>query len=460
MKRAFVTALILSSALVESVSTATAHELRTSVQIALSSNPTIKAHDAAVRTAAYELLEMRGTYLPTVSLFGSLGPEYVDDPNGLSVLDNARTKTSREFGVVANLPLFDGYKRANTIFTRAAQLDRTMFEYLDASETMALLVVQAHMDVVRNQNILATANDHLARHLDIARRVGEQVAGGKLPLSDQLQVESRVETVRITISQISNELEISRSRYRELVGTPDVPSLNAPGLPTLPPSLNALVDSSIQNNFRVKQAQANVDVRRFEKLTNEAEYLPQVGLSAGASVGADLDGASGSENRSFVSVDLNWKLFNGGRRERRAALLERQNEALYLRMATLREVQQIAENAWSSYRSSQRIATIATKQVELNNDLVDQYTLEFQLDTRSLLDLLIGETELFRSRIEMIDAQAGATFNAYRMLAAQSKLAQYFGIDSTGEALLLAVQANETQRPLDVVDRAIPIVKR
>ncbi|SDE72472.1 TolC family protein [Ruegeria marina] len=460
MKLNHFTAAVITYMFVGSISCATAHELRTSVQTALTSNPRIKAHDAAVRTAAFELLEMRGTYLPTVSLFGNVGPEYVDDPNGLSVLDNARTKTAREIGVVANLPVFDGYKRANTIFTRAAQLDRSMFEYLDASETMALLVVQAHMDVVRNQTILAVANDHLARHLDIARQVGEQVSGGKLPLSDQLQVESRVETVRITISQISNELEKSRSRYRELVGTPDVPSLTAPGLPSLPSNLDALVASSIQNNFRVKQAQANVDVRRFEKLTNEAEYLPQVSLSAGASVGADLDGASGNENRSFVSVNLNWKLFNGGRSERRAALLERQNEALYLRMATLREVQQIAETSWSGYQSSQRIANIAAKQVEINNDLVEQYTLEFQLATRSLLDLLIGETELFRSRIEMIDAKAGATFNAYRMLAAQSRLAQYFDIDSTGEALLLAVQANELQKPLDVVDRAVPIVKR
>lgn len=446
--------------LVESIPSAAAHELRKSVQVALSSNPTIKAHDAAVRTAALELLEMRGTYLPTVSVFAGLGPEYVDDPNGLSVVDNARTKTSREIGLVASLPLFDGYKRANTVFTRAAQLDRTMFEYLDASETMALLVVQAHMDIVRNQNILATANDHLNRHLDIARRVREQVSGGKLPLSDQLQVESRVETLRITISEISNELEMSRSRYRELVGTPNVPGLNAPGLPSLPPSLDALIASSVQNNFRVKQAQANVDVRRFEKFTNEAEYLPQVNLRAGASVGADLDGASGNENRSFISIDLDWKLFNGGRAERRGALLERQNEALYLRMATMREVQHIAENAWSSYQSSQRIATIAAKQVALNNDLVEQYTLEFQLDTRSLLDLLIGETELFRSRIELINAKAGATFNAYRMLAAQSRLAQYFGIDSTGEALLLAVQANESQKPFDVIDRAVPIVKR
>ncbi|NDW45427.1 TolC family protein [Ruegeria sp. PrR005] len=460
MIRAIFSALILSFMLVESIPSAAAHELRKSVQVALSSNPTIKAHDAAVRTAALELLEMRGTYLPTVSVFAGLGPEYVDDPNGLSVVDNARTKTSREIGLVASLPLFDGYKRANTVFTRAAQLDRTMFEYLDASETMALLVVQAHMDIVRNQNILATANDHLNRHLDIARRVREQVSGGKLPLSDQLQVESRVETLRITISEISNELEMSRSRYRELVGTPNVPGLNAPGLPSLPPSLDALIASSVQNNFRVKQAQASVDVRRFEKFTNEAEYLPQVNLRAGASVGADLDGASGNENRSFISIDLDWKLFNGGRAERRAALLERQNEALYLRMATMREVQHIAENAWSSYQSSQRIATIAAKQVALNNDLVEQYTLEFQLDTRSLLDLLIGETELFRSRIELINAKAGATFNAYRMLAAQSRLAQYFGIDSTGEALLLAVQANESQKPFDVIDRAVPIVKR
>lgn len=435
-------------------------DIRTSVRTALSSNPSVRAKDAAVRSAAYELLEMRGAYEPTVTAFGSLVPEYVDDPGGLSLADNARSKNSREVGFVVELPVFDGYRRANTVYVRAARLDRTMFEYLDASETMALTVVQAHIDVARNRALLATAQDQLARHLEISDKVSNQVSGGRLPLSDQLQSEARVEAVRITIGEISRELQNAEWRFQELVGSLPKSNLAVPPVPAIPQSLDVLVRTSIANNFRVKGAQAHVDARKFERGVSESEYLPQVSLNAGSSYGADLDGASGEETRAFIGFNLTWQLYSGGRNERRRALVERQNEALYDRMAIARQVQQMAETAWTSFHSNQRISGLASKQVSLNRDLVAQYLVEFELATRSLLDVLIAETELFHARVQQVNSNAAVVMSAYRMLGAQSQLARYFGIDSTGEVLALQVGATQSQKPFNVIDKALPVVNR
>lgn len=439
---------------------AMSQDIRTSVRTALGSNPAVRAKDASVRSAAYELLEMRGAYEPTVTAYGSLVPEYVDDPNGLSPIDNARSKNSREVGFIVELPLFDGYRRSNTVYARASRLDRSMFEYLDASETMALTVVQSHIDVARNRALLATAQEHLARNLDIADKVSNQVAGGRTPLSDQLQSEARVEAVRITISEISRELQNAEWRYRELVGSLPTPSLAVPSVPVVPGNLDALVRNSVNNNFKLKRAQANVDMRKFERGISESDYLPQVNLNAGASYGADLDGASGEETRAYIGINLTWQLYSGGRNERRRALAERQNEALYERMAIAREVQQMAETAWTTFHSHQRISTLASKQVSLNRELVEQYLVEFELATRSLLDVLIAETELFQARVQQVNSNAAVVLSGYRMLGAQSQLAQYFGVDSTGEVLALNVQATESQKPFTVIDKALPVVNR
>jgi adhesin transport system outer membrane protein len=436
-----------------------AQSLKSAVQTALTSNPRMRAQDASVRAAAYELLEMRGAYAPVVSVFATVGPERIDDPAGLSVRDNDRTKTAREMGLIAELPLFDGYRRANQVYARAARLDRTMFEYLDASETMALTVVQAYIDVARHQQLLAVAQNNLARHLEISRQVTEQVSGGRLPLSDQLQVESRVENAQITIAELGRELATARAKYRELVGAAPG-ALSLPASPRIPPSLPALVQSSIANNYRIKQAQANVDTRKFERGINEADYLPQVMLRAGGSAGADLDGSSGQEDRVFVGVQLDWTIFQGGRDERRKALIERQSEALYRRMSAIREVENLAETAWATYGGNQNISAISARRVATNRELVDQYLQEFQLATRSLIDVLIAETELFASRYEQVNSNAGLAFSGYRMLATQSKLAEHFGVDNTGEVLMLTIQASESEKPFSVIDKALPVVKR
>ncbi|MFC3118629.1 TolC family protein [Jhaorihella thermophila] len=127
-------------------------------------------------------------------------------------------------------------------------------------------------------------------------------------------------------------------------------------------------------------------------------------------------------------------------------MIERQNEALYDRMAIIREVERLAGEAWSRHQSYQRVADLAARQVATNRELVDQYLVEFNAATRSLLDVLIAETELFHARLTQLNARAGALFSAYRILAAESRLAEHFGIDRTGELLALEVRATETQK--------------
>lgn len=439
---------------------ASAQSLQEAVRTALTTNPKIRAQDASVRAAAYDLLQTREEFEPTLSLFGNVGREYIDDPAGLSVADNAMTKTAREIGLLAEITLFDGFRRNNLTYSRAARLDREMFDFLDASETMALTVVQAYLDVSRQQRLKQVASDHLARHLEILEQVNEQVDGGRLPISDQLQVESRVERVRVAITEIDLELAAAQIRFRELVGQAPTGYLSVPAPPAPPSSADELVKISLANNFRVQRAQANIDTRNFERRLSEADYMPRFTLQAGSSFGADLDGSSGHEQRNFIGLNMNWTLYKGGRQERTQSFSERANEALYERMAIMREVDAMAQRSWTNYHSNRRLQQLLAKQVSTNQDLVQQYLQEFQLATRSLLDVLIAETELFTSRFDQINSQASLVFSGYRMMATQSKLASHFGVDSTGELLLLTVQADESQRPWNVLQKGRPVVNR
>ena len=451
--------LVIAIILGGTISTA-AESLTSAVQTALTTNPRIRSADADVRASAFDLLRNEGEYQPIVSLFGDVGTEFVNDPAGLSPADNTRWKGTGEIGVVAELILFDGYRRANQVYADAARLDRSTFELLDASETMALTVAEAYIDIIRQREVLRVAQEQLARYGEIAEQVQNQVDGGRLPISDQLTAQNRINRAQVAITAIERALRESEAKYRKLVGRGPSGSMRYPTAPKIPGSLDNLIEASIKNNFRIKSADANVRIRDHQRDIADAQFLPRVSLNAGGSYGENLDGQSGEENRAFLGLNMSWQLYNGGRESQLRAFDERKNAAIYDRLSIVREVVEFAERSWAAYQLTSQNANLLSLQTKLNADIVAQYDAEFQLATRSLLDLLSAETDLFSSRFAFINAVASLTFSRYQLLATQSRLAAHFGVKSSETLLGLTVGPTEGERPLDVIRKGRPLVQR
>ncbi len=437
-----------------------AHDLRSVVQSTLTSNPELKAADANFKAFAYELLQQKGEFEPTVTLFGDVGEEYVNDPAGLSAADNARAKTTTEIGVVARLPLFDGYRRANQVYASAARVDRSSFELLDASETMALMVAEQYINVARQQLLLGVAQQNLTRLREIMDLADNLVEGGRIPFSDLLQVESSIFAAQATIAEIRRSLDAAKARYRALVGEDPKGTLGMPSAPAPPNSVELVVQESLKNSYRLKVASTNIEISKFEREIADSEFRPQLSLNAGGSYGRNLDGASGEEDRAFIGLELSWTLYGGGRRDQRLSLSERTNEAMYQRMSVMRDVEELARIAWSSYFNNSVRSGFLASRIESNSQLVDSYAQEFQAATRSLLDLLIAENGLVNAQFEQVNTRAILAFAGYRALAAQSKLATYFGVNASQTVLSQIVSPQTGQKPLAVIRKGQPLVNR
>jgi adhesin transport system outer membrane protein len=426
----------------------------------LTDNPELKAADADFRAYVHELLKERGGFEPTVTLFGDVGAEYVDDPSGLAAADNAETKATGELGVVAELPILDGFRRANQVYAAAARVDRSSFELLDASETMSLMVAEQYINVARQQRLLGIAEQNLRRLRAIRSQAQDLVDGGRLPVSDVLQVEASIFSAQATIADIQRALVVSAARYENLVGHEPRGVLQLPPPVAPPASLQDFVRAAVQGSYRVRTATSNVDVRGFEQEIDDAEFRPQLNLNAGASYGRNLDGARGEENRAFVGLGLTWKLYGGDRKDRRLALGERRNEALYLRMAVIRDVEELATIAWKTFGINAQRSQFLARQIDANTDLVASYNQEFELATRSVLDLLAAENGLFNARFEKVNNDAMLAFAGYRALAAQSGLARHFGVRASEQVLGSVLAPRTGQNPRAVIDKGQVLIRR
>jgi adhesin transport system outer membrane protein len=430
-----------------------ADSLKSAVQTALTSNPKLKAADANFRALTYDLLYEEAAFLPTVTLSGDAGTEYVDNVSSLSTADNSRAKFNSEIGVVAELTLSDGFARANQVYSAAARVDQSAFEVLDASETMALMVAEQYINIGRQQRLLGVAQTNQRRLRKISRQGETLVEGGSLPAGDRVQIEMAIYSAKAMTADIERRLAESMARYKRLVGKPAHANFKLPKPVRPPASMEEYVKASIRNSYRVQIAAADVDVRGFEQNVAEAEYAPQIKLRAGASTGKNLNGSTGSETRGFVGLGVSWQLYGGKRQERRLGLSERKNVALYERMSVVRDVEELAIIAWSAFQMNMVRRDVLTSQANATERMLGIFESEFELATRSILDLMIAVNRLNNARFEQVNASAILSYSGYRALAAQSKLAQHLGVKNRDRVMAAQIAPREGQKPRDVIGK-------
>jgi len=434
----------------------TAESLRSAVEAAVRTNPSVLAAGAEARGSAYDVLQLRSEYEPAVRLFGEVGPEYVNDPANLSAEDNQDWKISRSIGIEAEVVLFDGFRRANLLYANAARVDGNIFRLMDASETMALNATEVYIDVFRHRGLAAAAERNLERHREIGRQVAELVEGGRLPLSDRLQVEDRVRAAELALIDVRRALEDANARYTRIVGRPPSGSMSIPRVSGLPGSSEALAETAVRRSFRVRVAETELNSALYAQRIVEADRAPRVTLNAGGSYGQDTDGASGSDNDVFVGLRFNWTLYQGGRTPQSRALIEQRSKAMSERNVAIRDVRELADRTWNGYRANAQTARVLAEQLTSAEALVSQFRAEFEAGTRSLLDVLEAERVRFDVEFEKLSADASFAFSTYRLLAVESRLADHFGVAPANMPFAPDFESRALAEPRSVFRTAIP----
>lgn len=428
------TPLLAACLLLGSALSVPAESLQQAVQRALTTNPAIKASSAEMKASAFELYQLRGEFLPTVDLYGEVGAQHVDDPAFLPGTDNDTTQARRQIGVNAKLVLFDGYRRANLVYARSARVDGNVFRLLDASETMALNAAEAYIDVFRHQSLLSVARRNLEQHREIEARVRALVDGGRLPYSDLLTIEDRIDAAQLAIIDVQRSLRDANARYERVMGVQPTSGMSIPSA-RVPASQAELTQTALTNNFRILHAQTKLDETEFNKQIVLSDNLPQLSLNAGASYGVNRNGLTGERTDAFIGLGLNWTLYQGGRKYERNALAEIGYQAAFERETTVREVRELAAQSWNNYVSTSQRASQLRQQLDINRLIVEAYNEEFDAAKRTLLDLLEVERSRFNVEFQKVSADASRAFSTYRVLAAQSTLARHFGVKSSDMAL-------------------------
>lgn len=434
------------SILVLSTSAAFAESLRDAVRFAVTTNPSVKATEAEMRSATFELLQLRREFEPTVIVEAETGIQRVDDPGNLSVVDNDQRSHRDGAGVRAELILFDGFRRSNLVYANAARVDGSIFRLLDASETLALNATEAYIDVYRHRVLLDVARQNVEKHEEIGQRVRDLVAGGRLPFSDELTIDDRIRSAQLAQLDVERALRDANARYERIVGRAPSSGMSVPLAPA-PASLDALKTEAVNNSYRVRFTRTQIDQSRFQAEAILADRLPRVTLNANVRQDENRNGTTGSRRDESIGFGLSWTLYQGGRAAERNALAEQTSRAMSEQAVAVREVTELAARTWNTYRTNLERSRRLEEQLRINRLIVEVYGDEFLAAKRTLLDLLEVERARFNVEFETVGARAGLAFSTYRALATRSQLAAHFGLEKSELALEPSYQDRVRDNP-------------
>ena len=433
-----------------------ATSLREAVQQAVLTNPRIDAAQANRRATEYSFKQAKGRFLPEVELNADAGQQRIDRPQGLGPAVNDTWRDPGQATLSIRQVLFDGWDRANDIYRSQASISAASFGVMVRSEAVGLNSVEAYIDVIRHNDLLALADDNVRRHQALLRIIRERYDGGRAPIGDLEQTIERVEAAKALVAQIKVARETAKAKYKNAVGVPASglkPVSYATGVPK---SVADVTNRAIRNNPRVKEAVAETEVSYFDKEQFRSTLYPQVFLEGNATRGENLDGTPGRNDELEARVVLRWKLFDGGvRRNRTAELGERYSEKVAEQMILVREITQEVEISWARLVDGRAEVEAIQREVAQNIKVVASYQDEYNANKRSLLDVLDAENAKFASQFELSNVTALHVFSSYELLAQMGVLLRTLGVQAPAipdvpENPLPALLRNSSQKQFDI----------
>lgn len=388
--------------------------LTEAIELAEQADPLVVQARGTVRSSGAGVRSAWASFLPSLSAGSTYGYSFAEgpsrtDPITQQVLPGGASSNSVSFGLNAGMELFTGFRRgAQLSAARAAERSA------DASEGDAR--AQATLNTTQ-QFLLALQSGELVRvRQGEIRRAEEKraIAIAKLTtrastISDSLQAEVDLGQARLQLLNEQNRLATAEAQLARLVGLDGrvgaAPDTALFGMVTVADPA-ALLQEGLDRSPAVLRAEAQAEASRAQVGASKAQYLPTLNLNAGTSF-------SGNDRNSYIyyssrnlSVSLSWPLFNRFNREQDIVTRQVAYEADLARAADARRqvganlTAQLATLATAEERI--RLATASRAAAEAN---VRVQTERYRLGTATIVELGTVQDALSRAEQEFVTAR-------------------------------------------------------
>jgi TolC family type I secretion outer membrane protein len=417
--------LAIAAAAAFAASPATAQTLTEAFAYAYNNNPQLLAQRALLRATDEQVPQALSNWRPVVTLTGNAGFERL----GVAASGAPTTFGSfptRSLDLRITQPIYRGGRTEAATRQAINTVQSTRAQTLGVETTVFQAVSLAYLDVVRDQTLVEVNRNNeqvLRRQLEATQ---DRFRVGEVTRTDVAQAESSL--AQATANRISSEgtLEISRSNYARAVGHPPGRLVQPRERPVLPATREEALTLAAQNNpnvisanFTELAARDNIDVVR-------GQLLPTISLVGDLNRNITPSTVSLRQFRSdtaSITAQLTVPLYEGGliwsqTRQAEQTVGQRRSQVDDARRLAVQQ----ATSAWETLQSGRAAIASFASAVRAAQIALEGVQQEALVGSRTVLDVLISEQQLFTTQSQLITAQHDAAVAEYNLAAAIGRL--------------------------------------
>ncbi len=392
--------------------------LRDSVEKALNNNPDIIAERKNQEAYRKYVDEREGRYLPTLDIEAYLERSGEDRDYDVGT-DTKGNEDGYKASVIFRQYLYDGgltpAQVAETKFQEEANKHRSLY----AIENTILETVKAYTGLVQFDERLALSSDMIKTHEEnlVTAKEKEEISGEVL---ETYQVSSKLNFVTDSYIEEQDFKETGVATFVKYVGEEPDGKLCRPMIDEtkVPKTLKDALEIAILRNHKILEQIEKIKLQREKKAQYDATFLPSLNLELKASIDQDLElDENGKVEDWYGRLNFNWNLFNGNRdklrSEQEAIFIQEQKKTLD--EITNEVVAEIKSLYGKFYKNKKRVEALK-KYVDANVNIVGVYRNEFEAGTRTFVDILDAESELYSSTKGLINMEYVALNNYYDLM--------------------------------------------
>jgi outer membrane protein len=409
---------------------ASAQTLTESFAYAYNNNPQLLSQRAALRATDEGVPQALSNWRPTVNFTGSAGFTRggFEAPNAFT---GAPTRTqfssfvNKSLDLRVTQPVYRGGRTEAATRQAINTVEATRAQTLGVETTVFQAVAQAYLDVVRDQTLVEVSRNNeavLRKQLDATR---DRFRVGEVTRTDVAQAESSL--AQATAQRITAEgtLESSRANFARAVGHPPGRLIMPRERPVLPATREEALSLAASDNpniisasFVELAARDNVDLVR-------GQLLPQVSIvgDLNRSFSPSFTQRNTRVDAASVTAQVTMPLYEGGAiysqtRAAQQTVGQRRSQVDDAR----RQAVQTATQNWETLQATRAsIASFGTA-VRAAQIALEGTQQEALVGSRTVLDVLIAEQQLFTTQSQLVTAQHDAALAEYNLAAATGRL--------------------------------------
>lgn len=409
---------------------AAAETLEDALRDAYLGSPRLDAERARLRATDELVPQALSGWRPLLRATGSYTVLHRTEDDKFRPTRNGDRESNRDSDVLYQLdgrllaqqPLYSGGETVAGTRRAESQVRAARARLSDVEQSVLFETVGAYVEVVRARNVLRLAEENLARLERYRAGTLERFQVAEVTRTDLSQADSRVAGAQADLARARSELEAALAAFERVVGRPPGTLTPIGVAPDLPASL-AAAEAEADNHPRIVQAGFDLAAARAQVGVDEAQLLPKLNLVGELSRRSQPSFDLQSLTDAAIGAELVVPLYQRGSeysrvRQAKQTAIQRRYDLTDTERAVRREI----VTSFEALRAATEQIRALDAQVAAAAGALDGVREEAIVGSRTVLDVLNAEQELFVAQVRRERALAEEVEASYRLRAAVGRL--------------------------------------